>query len=65
MELWDRICTSDALRLSEVEERLAETEIGSTDPGQAWRGGGGWRPPEAPQGAEQCSPGTGRSGPRP
>jgi phenylacetate-CoA ligase len=38
MEQWDRICTSDALRLSEVERRLAETELAATDPGQAWRG---------------------------
>jgi len=37
MEQWDRICTSDALRLADVEERLAEMELGSTDPGQAWR----------------------------
>jgi putative adenylate-forming enzyme len=38
MEQWDRICTSDALRLSEVERRLGETELSGTDPGQAWRG---------------------------
>jgi phenylacetate-CoA ligase len=38
MEQWDQICTSDALRLSEVEGRLAETELAATDPGQAWRG---------------------------
>ena len=37
MEQWDRICTSDALRLSEVEGRLAEMELAATDPGQAWR----------------------------
>lgn len=40
MEQWDRICTSDALRLAEVEGRLAETELSGTDPGRAWRG---WR----------------------
>jgi len=38
MEQWDRICTSDALRLAEVERRLAETELSAMDPGQAWRG---------------------------
>ena len=38
MEQWDRICTSDALRLTEVEGRLAETERAATDPGHAWRG---------------------------
>ncbi len=38
MEQWDRICTSDALRLAEVEGRLAETEGAGTDPGHAWRG---------------------------
>jgi phenylacetate-CoA ligase len=38
MEQWDRICTSDALRLSKVEGRLAETELAATDHGQAGRG---------------------------
>jgi phenylacetate-CoA ligase len=38
MEQWDRICTSDALRLAAVEGRLAETERAVTDPGHAWRG---------------------------
>ncbi len=38
MEQWDRICTSDALRLVEVEGRLAETERAADDPGHAWRG---------------------------
>jgi phenylacetate-CoA ligase len=38
MEQWDRICTSETLRLADVEERLAEMELGSTDPGRAWRG---------------------------
>jgi phenylacetate-CoA ligase len=37
MEQWDRICTSETLRLADVEKRLAEMALGSTDPGRAWR----------------------------
>jgi phenylacetate-CoA ligase len=37
MEHWDRICTTEAVRLAAVEARLAESESSSTDPGHAWR----------------------------
>lgn len=38
MEQWDRISTSPALRLAEVQRRLAETERTGDDPGRPWRG---------------------------
>lgn len=38
MEQWDRICTTPALRLADVERRLSEMERNGTDPGQPWRG---------------------------
>ena len=56
MEQWDRICTSDALRLADVEERLAEMELGSTDPGQAWRKRWRLAATGGTTGRRQCSP---------
>lgn len=38
MDQWDRICTSPALRLAQVERRLSEMERTGADPGHPWRG---------------------------
>ncbi len=38
MAEWDHVCTDPALRLADVEERLAQEEQRQLDPGRAWRG---------------------------